>query len=118
MKKKIKSYLKSKGIMKAHQEDFFHLDSAYFPEATKKLLPLTVIREFEVLPLGFKTDYSFFRKKRTLNLGMIHPEQKDIVKNVEAICRKTLGEGGFDGIHVYLITREEFQKILKEVYHV
>lgn len=117
MKRKIKSYLREKGFLKNHSEDFFHLDPHYFPESTKNLFSTDFIVKNGMLPLGFKTVYKMFRKKKILNLGMLHPEKKEILKEVESICKENLADQSFGGVKIYLIERSEFMEILKTVYH-
>ena len=53
--------------------DFFHLNPNYFPELTKDLIPLEMVLRYGVLPLGFKSEFGFFRRRKHVNLGFLSP---------------------------------------------
>lgn len=60
-------------------ETFFHLEPQYFPAITKDVLTREQILKFGALPLGYKTEMSWFRPVKRLNLGMLNPAKDRVV---------------------------------------
>jgi hypothetical protein len=114
--------LKNEGVLKTATEKkglpFFKLDPRYFPEVTRTVLPTALILKYGALPLGFKTNYHFFRKEKRLNIGFLNPKDAKLVDEVEKSCRDRLGPSVFTKTNVYLILADEFIETLKEVFHV
>ena len=50
------------------KEVFIRLNPDFFPRATKSVLRIEEILEMGILPLGFKTKWKLFRRKKVLNL--------------------------------------------------
>ncbi len=53
----------------------FHLTPAFFPQVTHDLLPIDVIIREGVLPLGYKSEFHWFRTRKRLNLGVLNLEK-------------------------------------------
>jgi hypothetical protein len=98
--------------------DFFHLNSAYFPEMTQNLIPPEMIVKYGVLPLGFKNETRFLRSRRMLNVGFLSPYRTQFISDVESFVLSHKGEFAFEGIKVYLILADQFLRVLKKVYSI
>ncbi len=98
--------------------DFFYLDPMYFPEVTKSLLPVEAILRLGVLPLGFKTEWSFFRSKRGLNAGFLDPDRAGAAAELLVYVRDKLGRRDIEAIRPFLIIPDQFNRILECCYGV
>ena len=54
-------------------ETFFQLEPEYFPSVTKDLFTKDQILRHGVLPLGYKSEFRWFRSVQRLNIGMLNP---------------------------------------------
>ena len=100
--------------------DFFHLDARYFPEVTRQALPIELILQSGALPLGLKTEFRWFRKRKILNLGLLDPSRKDLeqlIHSAKALATDLLGEEIHD-VKLFLILADQFLEVLDEVYQV
>lgn len=98
--------------------DFFQLDPAYFPQATKDLFSKDIILKYGALPLGYKTEYKLFRTKKILNVGLLDPSQKERAEQVQNIAQEKLGKNAIAAIKVFLILADQYLDILSSVYGV
>ena len=96
--------------------DYIHLNPEYFPEATRTLFPTSFLLKNGVLPLGQKTHWSFFRKIKKLNVGLLDPRSKESLKEVEVLAREKLGKE-FGGLKIDLILADEYLSVLEKSYH-
>ncbi len=95
--------------------DFFHLDSRYFPEVTRELLPVDAIVRFGALPLGYKTVPGLFRSRKVLNLGLLDPAREDAVDAVTEVVRPVVGEA-LAGVKTYLVLAADFVPLVEKVF--
>ena len=94
--------------------DFFHLDAEYFPTVTRALFEPEVLLHYGILPLGYKNESSFFRKKRLLNVGFLHPTEA-LIQEVEMKAIAQLGSS-IQGIRAFLLLGEQFVEVLEKSY--
>lgn len=78
-------------------------------------MPTALLIKHGVLPLGFKTEFHFFRKRKVLNLGLLNPEATDL-KEIKEAAKKSLGEDAFSNVQVFKIDAEAFVKVLEKHY--
>lgn len=92
-------------------EEFFHVDPAFFPQTTKSVLPLEVILREGVLPLGSKKTFHWFRPVTRLNLGMLNPARAFDAK-------AWIGDGALKSVEPkkYQLLPDEFLRVLIDVY--
>lgn len=98
------NYMLREFLLALRKVDHFHLDSRYFPIATKDFLPHSAIHEFGALPLGMKGD-------KILNIGLLEPRRLFIRTNISRLVRAKGYTPSF-----YQIDRSEFEVIVKEHY--
>lgn len=102
--------------------NFFNLDPHYFPKETADLLTVDEIIEMGALPLGVKTETSFFRSRRCLNLGLLDPSRADVVRRAFALAKSRKGEfidgAGLREPKVFLVLADQFLTVLRSVYGV
>jgi len=96
---------------KNYRIDFFHLDPVHFPRKTMQVLTLETILKYGVLPLGFKAETGFFKRGKTLNLGMIDPGRKDAIE----LAEKEAGPE-FTRSKRFLVLADQFISVLYSVY--
>ena len=96
--------------------DFFRLDANYFPESTKAIFLPEEIVEMGILPIGIKTTAGIFKGRKFLNVGFIHPDDKALVRKVEALAKARLPQENLAGIKPYLILLDEFLEVLRKNY--
>ncbi len=96
--------------------DFFHLDPTRFPSSTQGLFAAAMMLKYGVLPLGVKTERSFFRKRLIVNVGMLDPGNRPGLLEAETIARAKLGQSGFSGLKVFLVMTDQFLTVLKTNY--
>ena len=92
--------------------NFFHVHPAYLPEATRNLFPSETLLWGGALPLGTKTEFRFFRRKKILNLGLLNPSRVEVIQRVE----RELKTGEFDSVRVFLILANHFMAVLEAHY--
>lgn len=97
--------------------DFFHLEPAYFPQATRALFDAEFVVRWGILPLGYKTVGRFLGTKKVLNIGLIDPSRTESVEAVERLAREKLGSG-YAGLKSYLVLADEFVSVMESVYQV
>jgi hypothetical protein len=100
---------------KSYLIDFFHLDSRYFPQVTRDLLPVEAIVRFGALPLGYKTVPGLFRSRKLLNLGLLDPARQDVVDAVTEVVRPVVGEA-LAGVKTYLVLASDFVPLVDKVF--
>lgn len=100
---------------KNHKVDFFHLESQFFPKNSRDVLSLETVLRHGVLPLGFKSEYGFFRPGKTLNLGMLDPGRVESLKIVEEEAKK---KSDMTQTKCFLVLAEQFLEVLQQVYGV
>lgn len=94
-------------------EFIFRLDPQYFPESTRALFPVETLMSQAILPLGTKSEFSWFKRRQRLNLGAVNAGQRD------GEVRNFLKERGIqDSVRIYSVLPDEFMTILKRVYGV
>lgn len=98
--------------------DYFHLEPEYFPAETKEIFPIPYMIKHGVVPLGFKTEYKFFRPKKQLNLGFLSPSDRSHVREVEGYAMSHLNDPSVIGVKNFLILAEQFLNVLSKVYGV
>jgi hypothetical protein len=98
------------------QVDFFHVDPAHFPDATKEALVVDAILSCGVLPLGFKQERGLFGSRKVLNLGFLNPADAEAVREAENAARAKLGPNAFQGVKVFLVLADQFLETLEKVY--
>ena len=96
--------------------DFFYMDPMYFPKITQGLLPRELMLRYGVLPLGFKTQYRFFRSSKSLNLGLLNPDNEEAIHEARQAAHARLGADGFQKVRVFLILSDQFIDVFGEVY--
>ena len=96
--------------------DFFYLDPSHYPATTKEAFPLNEMLKHGILPLGFKSSQSFFRRGKYLNIGFLDPGSKENQKTIELLAKKNLTSENVLGIKIFLILADQFVDVLKEVY--
>ena len=102
--------------------DFFNLDPKFYPRNTADLLKAEEILELGALPLGVKTESSFFRRRRCLNIGMLDPSRKEAVERAFALAKSRKG-AEVDGAtlaepKVFLVLADQYLAVLRSVYGV
>lgn len=90
------------------KELFIHLNPNYFPKETKSLLNLDLILELGILPLGFKTKWKFFRKKRVLNI--VHVGAKPSLESLQWV------QANQEEVQFFHALPHEFLKVLEIQY--
>ena len=95
--------------------DFFQLKADFFPESTKRLIPIEKILLFGALPLGTKTIYSVFRSRKVFNIGFLDPLRKESVHAIEIVVKETMTHS-YRGIRPYLILPDQFVTVLEKSY--
>lgn len=98
--------------------DFFKLDPKFFPKKTQPILSLETVLKYGVLPLGFKSEKSFFKSKTLLNLGFLSPYRKEFISEVIQLADLKKTEFGFEGTKIYIIIADQFLRVLDQVYGV
>lgn len=97
--------------------DFFHLDPDYFPKVTAGLIPVDLLIGWGALPLGFKTEYRFFRARKMMNIGLLNPERREeVLEGIRSHLESTSGVPGLAGFKVYLILADQFLDVMESVY--
>lgn len=96
--------------------DFFHLNPNYFPESTKDLIPIEMVLKYGALPLGFKTESRFFRRRKLINVGFLSPYRKNFLAEVEKFVLDHREGQTFEAVRIYLILADQFLKVLKKTY--
>lgn len=54
---------------------FFRLNPHFFPRVTQDLFPIDVIVREGLLPLGYKSEFHWFRTRKRLNVGVLNMEK-------------------------------------------
>jgi hypothetical protein len=96
--------------------DFFHLNPSLFPQVTKDLLSVPQILKYGVLPLGTKTEYRFFMKRRSLNLGWVDPPEPEEQKTLLDEIRKRNPKVAVSHTRPYLVLPEQMLDVLTQAY--
>ncbi|MEW6055328.1 MAG: hypothetical protein AB1540_01830 [Bdellovibrionota bacterium] len=103
----------------SYKVNFFHLEPGYFPKTTRDFFPIDFIIRHGVLPLGYKTEYSFFlRAQKRLNIGLLTPSHKETITKIEEHAENKLGQKKFAGIRLFLILGDQMIKVLEREYGV
>ncbi len=100
----------------SHKFDFFYMDYRYLPKQTRDLFPIEFMLKHGVIPLGFKTEWKFFKKKRYLNLGLLAPERQESVIQAETIAKERLAN--LYGTKVFLVLADQFIQTLNQAYKI
>jgi hypothetical protein len=100
---------------KNHRVDFFHLDGRFFPKNSRDVLGLETVLRLGVLPLGFKSEYGFFKPGKTLNLGMLDPGRSESLKAAEDEAKK---KSDLTRTKVFLVLAEQFLEVLQQAYNI
>ena len=94
--------------------EYFHLDPRRFPSQTKDLLPVDLILQQGLLPLGVKNAGGLFGARKLLNVGSL-----DTRRSKESVQSLLLGLGiRFDGVQLFALAPPEFVRVLESVYGV
>ncbi len=107
-----------KAFGRSYWIDFFHLDPAFFPQATQNFFSVEFILRYGVLPLGTKSLPGLFRARKLLNLGLLDPSRKDVLEACSDKARSSMAEGEFAGVKTYLVLAPEFVAVLEKQYGV
>jgi hypothetical protein len=99
---------------KNYRVDFFHLDPAFFPKRSTDILGIDTALRCGVLMLGFKSQYGFFKRGKTLNIGMLDPGRKDALAAAEKEVR-THGHD-FKNTKVFLLLADQFLNVVQSAY--
>lgn len=99
-------------LSEPYQKEFiFHLEALYYPRATKDLIPLDQIVRWGILPLGFKSEFHWFRSRKRLNVGLVNcTQRKADQKEIEAELESEYP------LKFYSILPDEYLMILDSVY--
>lgn len=89
------------------------LDSKYFPESTKDVIPIKTLLQHGALVLGQREARGLYRGK-ILNLGFLDPFDRVARVEVENLVRAKFPQ--LSGIHVYQITSSDFVDIVRKIY--
>lgn len=100
----------------SYRVDFFHIEPEYFPKVTRDLLPLDLMVRCGALPLGYKREFRFFRARKMLNIGIINPERKDAIAEIERFLRVRPEGETIAGLKIYLVLSDQFLDVLDSVY--
>ena len=84
--------------------DLFHIDPNFFPENTRKLIPISQILKLGALPLGIKAD-------KFLNIGLLNPYYLDARDLLNALAKE---QGKI--AHFYKIMPSDFVRVLTSHY--
>lgn len=102
----------------SNKEDFFYLDTNYYPQVTQGLFDVRTIIQYGVLPLGFKTEMKLFKTKKLLNIGLLSPEKSaTTLPELERLAKEKLGPEAFHEFKVYLILAEQLTDVLAKKYN-
>jgi hypothetical protein len=66
-----------------------------------------------VLPLGYKSEWGFFKRGKVLNLGMLDPGRKDAIV---AAQKEASLEGNATSTRIFLVLADQFLDVLQSVY--
>jgi hypothetical protein len=97
--------------------ELYHLDPEFYPSSTRETLPLEVLLELGVLPLGFKQGRHLFRPCKRLNVGVIDT-RREAVRRAKRALRERLRSSEYRSIKLYQVEREAFVRVLGTVYGV
>lgn len=100
---------------KNHKVDFFHVEGQFFPKNSRDVLSLETVLRYGVLPLGFKSEYGFFKPGKTLNLGMLDPGRVESLQTAEVEAKK---KSDMTRTKIFLVLAEQFLEVLQHVYGV
>lgn len=90
----------------------FQLKPEFFPRVTQDLIPVDVIVREGMLPLGYKSEFHWFRTRKRLNLGVLNLEKPTGQSWVKAHLTTVKAFKSFQ------ILPEEFLQTLKLCYGV
>jgi len=96
--------------------DFFNLDPAFYPPNMVDLLEVEFLLGLGSLPLGFKTEFRFFRRCRSLNIGMLNPTRRESVAALENQVRSSLEVDKRHPVRIYLIVVDQFLEVLRSCF--
>jgi hypothetical protein len=85
----------SKVFGPTNHADFFYLDPIYFPYVTKSLFESKFMLRYGLLPLGFKHNWTGQSPTKSLNLGLLNPDNKRAVSEAEQLAKAQLGQKAF-----------------------
>jgi len=91
---------------------FFHLNPQFFPRVTQDLIPVEVVIRDGILPLGYKSEFHWFRTRQRLNLGVLNLEKG----SSEALVSKSASN--VKAFKTFQVLPEEFLQTLELCYGV
>lgn len=89
---------------------FFHLNPEFFPRVTQDLFPIDVMVREGLIPLGYKSEFHWFRTRKRLNVGVL---------NLEKISAQAWVSAHVDTVKAfktYQVLPEEFLQTLELCY--
>lgn len=96
-------------------ETFFHIDPAYYPRVTQDLFPVEQMVKYGILPLGFKSEFHWFKTRQRLNLGMLNPKRSEALEWVRNQAETVKAFKTFQILpDEFLLTLEQHYGVRKE----
>lgn len=96
-------------------QTYFELEPQYFPRVTQDLFSMQEILKFGILPLGYKSEFHWFRTRKRLNLGMLNPNRFDALAWVKEHSPTVKAFKTFQVLpDQFLVTLEQVYGVKKE----
>jgi len=99
--------------------NFFHLYPKFLPAGTRDLFTPAEIVEYGIVALGTKTEQSFLRSRRFLNVGFLDPLREPSIAFVRnRLKSEAAAKLDVQDFKTYLVLADQLIGVLQEVYGV
>ena len=99
--------------------NFFHLYPKFLPAGTRDLFTPAEMIQYGVIALGTKTEQSFLRSRRFLNVGFLDPLREESIQFVRTRLRSDAAQKlDVQDFKAYLVLADQLIGVLQEIYSV